>query len=135
MCNGKKLLNCQNDDSSLEVLKAGHSDPVSLKGKLIEQQIKVTLGITGLYFLRVPIDENVWHLDVGLTYPGGAVASKGLTVRQLKWYVRWVQNVVKQFGSYLFLLSELVTNLTLVREDRIKLTSGGLVVINCTLSS
>jgi len=26
---------------------------------------------------------------------------KGLTVRQLKWSVSWVQNVVKQFGSYL----------------------------------
>lgn len=107
MCNGKKLLNCQNDDSSLEVLKAGHSDPVSLKGKLIEQQIKVTLGITGLYFLRVPIDENVWHLDVGLTYPGGAVASKGLTVRQLKCYMNWVQNAVRQFGLYLFLVKKI----------------------------
>ena len=29
----------------------------------------------------------------------------GLAVRQLKWYVSWVQNVVRQFGPYL--LSEL----------------------------
>ena len=26
---------------------------------------------------------------------------KGLAVRQLKWYVSWVQNVVRQFGPYL----------------------------------
>ena len=25
---------------------------------------------------------------------------KGLAVRQLKWYVSWVQNVVRQFGLY-----------------------------------
>jgi len=29
------------------------------------------------------------------------VACKGLTVRQLKRYVSWVKNVVRQFGSYL----------------------------------
>lgn len=104
MCNGKKLLNCQDDSPNLEVLKAGHSDLVNLKGKLINQQIKVTLGITGLCFLRVHIDKNVWHLDVGLTQPGGAIASKGLAVRQLKCYMNWVQNAVRQFGLYLFLI-------------------------------
>ncbi len=26
---------------------------------------------------------------------------KGLAVRQLKWYVSWVQNVARQFGPYL----------------------------------
>ena len=61
-----------------------------LYGKVIIQRIKGTLGITGLYFLRVRIDENVWHLDVGLTFPGGVVASKGLAVRRLKCYMSWV---------------------------------------------
>lgn len=44
---------------------ASHSDPMILKGKVIAQQIKVTLGITGLYFSKVPIEKSVWHLDVG----------------------------------------------------------------------
>ena len=34
-----------------------------------EQQLKDTLGITGLYNLIVPIDDYVWHLDVDLSYP------------------------------------------------------------------
>jgi hypothetical protein len=33
-------------------------------------------------------------------YDKGA-GPKGLAVRQLKWYVSWVQNVVRQFGPYL----------------------------------
>jgi len=53
--------------------------------------------------LRVLIDRSVWHLDVGLSHPGVEEDSKGLAVRQLKWYMSWVQNVVKQFGSYLSL--------------------------------
>jgi len=89
MYNGKSLLNWKNDNSNRSLI-AGHSDPVCLDGKLIAQQIKVTTGITGLYFLRVHIDKSVWHLDVGLTYPGGAVAAKGLAVRQLKCYMNWV---------------------------------------------
>lgn len=69
---------------------AGHNDPVILYGKVIAQQIKGTLGITGLYYLRDHIDNSVWHLDVGLTYPGGEVAAKGLAVRRLKCYMNWV---------------------------------------------
>ena len=42
---------------------------------------------------RVPIDGIVWHLDVGLSYPGAVVRPKGWAVRPLKWYVSWVQNV------------------------------------------
>jgi len=51
--------------------------------------------------LRVLIEKIVWHLDVGSSHPGGAQASKGLAVRQLKRYVSWVKNVVRQFGPYL----------------------------------
>jgi len=80
---------------------AGCSDPVRTRGGRIAQWIKATLGITGLYPLRDPIDGGVWHLDVGLTHPGGAEAPKGPTVRRLKSYVSWVQNVVGQFGLYL----------------------------------
>jgi len=32
----------------------------------------------------------VWDLDVGLTQPGAAKGSKGLTVRQVKCYMIWV---------------------------------------------
>jgi len=51
--------------------------------------------------LRVLIDKFVWHLDVGLSHPGAEVGSKGSAVRRLKWYMSWVQNVVRQFGPYL----------------------------------
>ena len=70
-------------------------------GMVVAQRIKATLGITGLSHPRVHIDDAVWHLDVGSSHPGGAVPSKGLAVRQLKWYASWVQNVVRQFGPYL----------------------------------
>lgn len=51
--------------------------------------------------MRVHIDGVVWHLDVVSSQPKAASGFKGLAVRQVKWYVRWVQNVVKQFGPYL----------------------------------
>lgn len=94
------LFNCQNYYSNRS-FKAGSSDPIFFNGKDIAQRIKGTLGITGLYFFRVPIEKSVWHLDVGLTFPVGVEAYKGLTVRQLKRYMNWVQNIVKQFGLYL----------------------------------
>jgi hypothetical protein len=71
-------------------MKVGHSDLVSLCGKIITQRIKGTPGITGLWFLRVLIDEIVWHLDVGSSHPGVENDSKGSAVRRLKWYVSWV---------------------------------------------
>ena len=99
--------------------KVGHSDPVVPNGRAIAQRIKGTPGITGLSPPRVHIDGEVWHLDVGSSHPGaeagpkgcsshpGAEAGpKGLAVRQLKWYVSWVQNVVRQFGPYLPWVSE-----------------------------
>ena len=69
-------------------------------GRAITQWIKGTPGITGLSPPRVHIDGEVWHLDVGSSHPGGGEAPKGLAVRQLKRYVSWVQNVVRQFGLY-----------------------------------
>ena len=54
--------------------------------------------------MRVHIDETVWHLDVGSSHPGVVKDSKGSAVRRLKWYVSWVQNVVRQFGPYLLLM-------------------------------
>ena len=68
----------------------GHSDPVNLCGKFIAQRIKSTSGITGLWFLRVLIDETVWHLDVGSSHPEVEVDFKGSAVRRLKWYASWV---------------------------------------------
>ena len=81
--------------------KAGFSDPAVPNGRAVAQRIKGTPGITGLSPLRVPIDEEVWHLDVGSSHPGAEEGPKGLAVRQLKRYVSWVQNVVRQFGPYL----------------------------------
>ena len=73
--------------------KVGFSDPVVTNGSAIAQRIKGTPGITGLFPPRVHIDEEVWHLDVGSSHPGGGEAPKGPAVRRLKWYVSWVQNV------------------------------------------
>ena len=80
--------------------KVGLSDPVVPRGRAIAQRIKATLGITGLSLPRVHIDGEVWHLDVGSSHPGAVVGPKGWAVRPLKWYVSWVQNVVRQFGPY-----------------------------------
>ena len=75
---------------------------------VIDQRIKGTLGITGSFVLRVPIDARVWHLDVDSSQPRSAEASKGMTVRHLKWYVSWVQTAVRQVGLYLlYVLREL----------------------------
>ena len=63
-----------------------------------DYRTKVTLGITGWYCLRVQIDGNVRHLDVGSSYPGAGEGPKGLAVRQLKRYASWVQTVVRQVG-------------------------------------
>ena len=51
--------------------------------------------------LRVRIEGWVCDLDVGLAHPPGVDARKGWTVRPLRRYTSWVQNVVKQFGFYL----------------------------------
>ncbi len=80
--------------------KVGRSDPVARCGAAIAQRIKGTLGITGLSRPRVHIDGAVWHLDVGLSHPGAGEGPKGPAVRRLKWYMSWVQNVVRQFGLY-----------------------------------
>ena len=71
-------------------------------GKGNAQRIKGTLGITGLPFLSARSDRMNWHLDVGLSHPGTEDGSKGQAVRlRLKWYMSWVQTVVKQVGPYL----------------------------------
>ena len=80
--------------------KSGLSDPVVPNGRAIAQWIKATPGITGLSSPRVHIDGEVWHLDVGSSYPGAVFGPKGMAVRHLKRYASWVQNVVRQFGPY-----------------------------------
>ena len=81
--------------------KVGQSDPTVPCGRAVAYRIKATPGITGLFCLRVHIDGRVWHLDVGSSHPGAEEGPKGPAVRRLKGYVSWVQNVVRQFGSYL----------------------------------
>ena len=78
----------------------GSSDPLIARGRVKAYRIKATPGITGLSRPRVHIDGAVWHLDVGSSHPGAGAGPKGLTVRQLKRYASWVQNVVRQFGLY-----------------------------------
>jgi hypothetical protein len=101
--------------------KVGRSDPVASRGRAIAQRIKGTLGITGLSRPRVHIDGAVWHLDVGLSHPGAGEGPKGPAVRRLKWYMSWVQNVVRQFGLYPSWALENCGVRTLVREDRVGL--------------
>jgi len=81
----------------------GYNDPVILRGIVTAYQIKGTVGITGLYFLRVHIDRNVWYFDVDFSYPCDEVITKGLVVRKLRRNMSWVQNAVKQFGFYLLI--------------------------------
>ena len=51
-----------------------------------------------------------------------------MAVRHLKWYVSWVQNVVRQFGPYLPWVFETCEALSLVREDRDGSTSSVRVI-------
>ena len=67
-----------------------HSEPIIFEDNTIDQRIKDTPGITGLYFSKVLIDRSVWHLDVGLTYPDVEADVKGSAVRRLKCYMSWV---------------------------------------------
>ena len=62
--------------------KVGLSDPVVPDGRASAQQIKGTPGITGLSPLSVHSGEEVWHLDVGSSHPGGGEAPKGSAVRR-----------------------------------------------------
>jgi len=80
--------------------------------------------------LRVHIDGIVWHLDVGSSYPGTERLPKGSVVHRLKWYVSWVQNVVRQFGSYLLLVLDIFMAIFLVREGR---NCGDLLSISCPI--
>ena len=98
-------------------VKAGLSDPVVPYGRAIAQQIKGTPGITGLSLASVHSGGAVWHLDVGSSHPGGGEAPKGSAVRRLKWYVSWVQTVVRQVGPYLLWAHETCGGSSLVRED------------------
>ncbi len=81
--------------------KAGPSDPVVQCGMAIAQQIKGTLGITGLCLPSVHSGGEVWHLDVGSSHPGAVGGPKGWAVRPLKWYASWVQTGASQVGPYL----------------------------------
>ena len=54
---------------------------------------KGTLRITGLSPPIVHIDEAVWYIAVGSSYPGRAQAAKGVGVHALKGIVSWVKNV------------------------------------------
>src|SRR5699024_12429996 len=61
------------------------------------QVIAVLIGLTSLVD---QLDGQGWLLVVGSSHPGAVVGPKGWAVRPLKRYASWVQNVVRQFGSY-----------------------------------
>ena len=46
-------------------------------------------------------------LTISSSHPGAEMGSKGPAVRRLKWYVSWVQNVVRQFGPYLLFMTKI----------------------------
>ena len=71
--------------------KVGHSDPVVLRGRAIDQRIKGTPGITGLSPLRDHIDGEVWHLDVDSSHPGVWIIFQGFGCSPIK--------VVRELGS------------------------------------
>jgi len=52
-----------------------------MNGNFIDQWIKATLGITGLFHEGILIQHGDWHLDVGSSHPGAEYGSKGLAVR------------------------------------------------------
>eukprot|EP01026_Neomeris_dumetosa_P079118 TRINITY_DN85_c0_g1_i1.p2 TRINITY_DN85_c0_g1~~TRINITY_DN85_c0_g1_i1.p2 ORF type:complete len:112 (-),score=5.85 TRINITY_DN85_c0_g1_i1:278-613(-) len=82
------------------VTKVGVSDPAIPCGRVVAHRIKGTPGITGLSLPSVHSGGAVWHLDVGSSHPGAEGGPKGWSVRPLKWYVSWVQTVVRQVGLY-----------------------------------
>ena len=57
---------------------------------------KGTPRITGLSRPIVHIDGAVWYIAVGSSYPGCALATKGVGVHALKGIVSWVKIVVRQ---------------------------------------
>ena len=73
--------------------KPGLSDPRMPRGRHRAYRTKATPGITAWSHPRVHIDGAVRDLDVGSGYPGGGEAAKGWSVRPLKSYASWVQNV------------------------------------------
>ena len=81
-----------------------------LVGQLVHQRCvhpgPLVLGTDPLKFPSVHSDGGVWHLDVDSSHPGAGAGPKGSAVRRLKWYVSWVQNVVRQFGPYLLWVFE-----------------------------
>lgn len=79
---------------------------------------------------RVLIKPTVCHLDVELAHPPGAAARKGLTVRQLKSYMIWVQSVVRQLGLYLPYQLKTDKIETFVRKDLVSHSYGVSVVKN-----
>jgi len=44
--------------------------------------------------------DSWFSCDVVSSHPGAGAGSKGPAVRRLKWRVRWVKNVVRQFGLF-----------------------------------
>jgi hypothetical protein len=62
----------------------------------------------------------VCDLDVVSLQPCAEAGANGLTVRQLKQHVKWVQNDVSQFGFYpVKRVNNLVLNFSMKRPKRV----------------
>jgi len=70
--------------------KVDFNEPNILNGKLFDNQIKGSVGITVLYKFSDHSDIYVCHLDVDSIYPDAEACINGLTVRHLKYYANWV---------------------------------------------
>ena len=79
------------DQSETEV---EFNEPNSLNESLFDHQIKGTLGITVLLKFSDRSDVLAYHLDVESIFPNAEAGVKGLTVRQIKYYVIWGDNSV-----------------------------------------
>lgn len=80
----------------------------------INKQIKATLGITGLFCLEALSAAKIGTSMLAHRILLVVEIDKGLCVHQLKRYVSWVQNVVKQFGPYLLCLLKFLV----IKNDR-----------------
>src|SRR5208282_2933307 len=98
--------------------KVGHSDPVVPSVEGHRSTDKRYAGDNRLMTPKSPYRRSRLAPRCRSSHPGAGAGPKGMAVRHLKWYVSWVQNVVRQFGPYLPWVSETREDLSLVREDR-----------------
>lgn len=94
----KNLLNC-------EIYKSNRYESRNYWSKITLWKVfcLTNLGTQGITVFQIPRVRSkgiLKNLDVVSSQPRAVAGSKGKIVHLLRWYVRWVQNVVRQFGFY-----------------------------------